>query len=116
MSDETRVGHTKADPTDVYVGRGPSGRDMNQTEPGMRGWLGNPHPLDDARSRAASIEAFRADFVAKLKSDDEFRAAVRDLAGKTLGCWCQRLDANEPACHAEVIAEWADKLAEGGEP
>ena len=33
------------------------------------------------------------------------------LAGKTLGCWCQRLDEDSPACHAEVIAEHADRLA-----
>jgi len=112
MMCDTQVGHCKADETDVYAGRGPGGRDMNQTEPGMRGWLGNPHPLDDAESRMASIEAFRADFTAKLKTDTEFRDAVRDLAGKTLGCWCQRLDDDAPPCHAQVIAEHADRLAE----
>ena len=107
---ETRVGHTKADPTDVYVGRGPGGRDMLETPIDKRGWLGNPHSVDD-HGREGSIERFRKAFEHRLENDPEFRARVCDLAGKTLGCWCQRLDADEPACHAEVIAEHADRLA-----
>jgi hypothetical protein len=50
--------------------------------------------------------------VGHTKADEEFREAVRDLAGKTLGCWCQRLENDQPPCHAEVIAEHADRLAE----
>lgn len=111
-SDETCVGHCKADPTDVYIGRGPDGRDV--TSPymgGRRGWLGNPFALDDGYARAESIRLFRRVFEYKLDSDSEFRAAVREVSGQRLGCWCQRLDDDEPACHGEVIAEWADRLA-----
>ncbi|MFC7077849.1 DUF4326 domain-containing protein [Haloarcula halophila] len=108
---KTRVGHTKADETDVYTGRGPGGRSMLDTSPGMRGWLGNPYTVED-HGRDGSIEHFRDAFEAKIDGDERFRRAVRDLAGKTLGCWCQRLDEDEPACHAEVIAEWADRLAD----
>lgn len=120
MTDEpaverTRVGHCKADETDVYIGRGPGGRAIDETPIGDRGWLGNPYPLDEVESRAASIEAFRADLVARLKVDDEFREAVEDLSGKTLGCWCQSLDEDRPACHGDVIAEHADRLARGEE-
>ena len=114
-AEETRVGHCKHDATDVYVGRGRGGRDMlSVAEPGQRGWLGNPFTLDD-HSRAESIRAFRQAFEDKLQRDDEFRAAVTDLAGKTLGCWCQHVSDTEPGCHAEVIAEWADKLAREGD-
>lgn len=108
----TRVGHCKADSTDVYAGRGPGGRSIEDTPVGERGWLGNPYTLEDADSRAASIEAFKATFIARLKSDEEFRDAVRDLSGKTLGCWCQQLDDDGPACHAEVVAEHADRLSQ----
>lgn len=111
---QTRVGHTKADPTDVYAGRGPNGRDMVGTAVGDRGWLGNPYTVDDW-GRTGCIENFRIDFERRLEIDPDFREAVRDIAGKTLGCWCQRLDEDGPACHAEVIAEWADRLADGGE-
>lgn len=112
MPSETRVGHCKADETDVYVGRANGGRSMKNTEIGVRGWLGNPHSLDEGYSRQESISLFRDDFEARLQADDEFRQAVAELAGKTLGCWCQRVDETEPACHAEVIAEWADRLSE----
>jgi len=108
---ETRVGHCKHDSTDVYVGRGPGGRGMLSTPIGMRGWLGNPHAVDDY-GRDGSIDRFRKAFEHRLENDDEFRVRVRELAGSTLGCWCQRLDEDGPACHAEVIAEWADRLAE----
>jgi len=111
---ETKVGHTKADATDVYIGRGPGGRDMLETRIGSRGWLGNPHSVDDY-GREGSIKRFRKAFEHRLENDPEFRARVRDLAGKTLGCWCQRVDDDGPACHGEVIAEHADRLAEGNE-
>lgn len=117
MSDtETRVGHAKADPTDVYAGRGKDQADMLDVTPTYRGWLGNPFLLDDGYSRSESIKRFRRVFEWRLQADSEFRAAVRELSGKTLGCWCQRLDEDSPACHAEVIAEHADRLAgESGE-
>lgn len=106
----TRVGHCKADETEVYVGRGRGGRDMLNTPIRSRGWLGNPHSVDD-HGREGSIERFRKAFEHRLENDPAFREAVRQLAGKTLGCWCQRLHADGPPCHAEVIAEHADRLA-----
>jgi hypothetical protein len=113
--DRTRVGHCKADATDVYVGRSRGGWSMKDREIGARGWLGNPHAMEDGYSRTEAISLFRDDFEARLRGDEEFRDAVRGLAGETLGCWCQRLDEDEPACHAEVIAEWADRLARDDE-
>lgn len=106
----TRVGHCKADETDVYAGREGSRDILSVGQPNVRGWLGNPFTAEN-HTRDESIEKFREAFEDKLERDPEFRAAVRDLAGKTLGCWCQRLDDEEPACHAEVIAEKADELA-----
>ena len=86
---------------------------LEQHDHRTRGWLGNPHRLEDGYTRAESIDLFRDDFEAKLRGDDEFREAVRELAEKTLGCWCQRVDDDSPACHGEVIAEHADRLARG---
>lgn len=111
-----RVGHCKADETDVYVGRGPHGRHMQSTPfVGQRGWLGNPYPAENY-GREESIAKFRESFEARLSYDSEFREAIELLSGKTLGCWCQRLYEDGPACHAEVIVEWADKLEDGVEP
>lgn len=106
----TQVGHTKRDATDEYIGRGPNGRDMLDTPIGQRGWLGNPYTVED-HGRAGCIERFRTAFEHRIKNDAEFRARVRELHGQTLGCWCQTVDADGPACHGEVIAEWADRLA-----
>lgn len=111
-TDATRVGHCGHDDTDVYAGRGPGGRDMLSTAIGARGWLGNPHTVGD-HGRAGAIDRFRRAFENRIENDERFRAAVRDLHGKILGCWCQRLADDEPACHAEVVAEWADRLARG---
>ena len=109
MNGQTSVGHTKADETDVYAGRGPNGRHMLNTPVGKRGWLGNPFTLEN-HSRSESIERFEEALVDKIQRDDEFATAIADLSGKTLGCWCQRLDEDEPACHAEVIAGHADTM------
>lgn len=106
----TRVGHCKRDKTDVYVGRAPGDKTMHNTPVGERGWLGNPYTLEESPSLKASIRKFRRDFEHRLRSDEEFREAVADLAGKRLGCWCQSLEDDEPTCHAEVIAEHADRL------
>jgi len=107
---KTQVGHCKADDTDVYIGRGAGNRHINNTKVGVRGWLGNPHKVGEKYTREESIGQFRTDFEAKLRGDDTFREAVKDLQGKTLGCWCQRIDDDSPACHGEVIKEWVERL------
>jgi len=108
MTEQTHVGHTKQDSTDVYIGRGPNGRDMLETAVGNRGWLGNPFTLDE-HTREESIEKFRDVFYDRIMLDDEFREAVKELRGETLGCWCQTVDADSPACHGEVIAEYLNQ-------
>jgi len=78
---------------------------MTQTEIGNRGWLGNPYALDDGYTREESIQQFREDFHSRL-AEPEFRQAVNELEGKTLGCWCRSVDEDEPACHGDVIAAY----------
>jgi len=110
-SDETRVGHCKVDATDVYIGRGPDGRDMTDTEIGERGWLGNPYSVDEY-GRITCINRFRETFEQRLETDTSFRRAVADLHGQTLGCWCRAVGDDGPPCHGDVICEWADRLAD----
>lgn len=83
---------------------------MDSTSPYLKGWLGNPFTVEEY-GREESIRRFEEAFEHRLVYDARFRLAVRKLAGKVLGCWCQRLDEDEPACHAEVIAKHADRLA-----
>jgi len=108
-TEQTRVGHCKADETDVYVGRGPNGSHMHNTLVGNRGWLGNPFTVEEY-GREKSIRKFRTEFEKLIDTNPVFADAVAELSGKTLGCWCQRLVDEEPACHAEIIAEFADRL------
>lgn len=96
---------------DVYIGRGRSGEShMLNTSVGERGWLGNPFHVK-LLGRDTVIKYYRRIFEWRLVADEEFRQAVENLAGTNLGCFCQQLDENEPRCHGEVIAEYADKFA-----
>jgi hypothetical protein len=110
----TRIGRTKQDETDQYIGRGEGQAALGDVPIGDRGWLGNPYVTKDAGgdyTRHESIEAFREDFEERLATDEAFRDAVRDLSGSVLGGWCQSVEEEGPACHGEVIAAWADWLA-----
>lgn len=80
----------------VYIGRGSK-------------W-GNPHPVDapcaicDCRhTREEAIDLYRQ----HLLASPELLAALGEVRGKVLGCWCKPQD-----CHGDVIAE----LADGGVP
>lgn len=63
--------------------------------------FGNPFRLEENggdHTREESIEAYREWFVKNIQSDEEFRAAVENLQGETLGCWCKPKD-----CHGDII-------------
>jgi hypothetical protein len=81
----TRVVHCKRDRYDVYIGR-PSK------------W-GNPFVIGRDGTREQVIAKYRAYILRR----PELIAALLELRGKTLGCWC----APQP-CHGEVLAELAD--------
>lgn len=84
-----RVVHVKVEPYDVYIGRGPGSR-----------W-GNPYS-HLASSAALFVAASRRDAIEKyeayVRSQPELLAALHEIAGKTLGCWCAPL-----ACHGEIL-------------
>jgi len=120
------VGHAKADgsETEIYVGRANAGSDgkrhlLNAEEPGAHGWLGNPFPAE-AFGREESVARFARAFLTVLEERPEWRRTVAEkVAGKTLGCWCQRLEERPPEadlCHAEVIARVADRVLVRREP
>lgn len=66
--------------------------------------FGNPFLLKKdggEYTREESVEAYRELFHKEIENDPEFRAAVEELRGKTLGCWC-----SPQACHGDVILEY----------
>ena len=83
---KTRVVHCRKSKYDVYIGR-PSK------------W-GNPFKLEEGQDRAAVILRYRE----WLMEQTELLAALPELRGKVLGCWCK-----PQSCHGDVLAELASK-------
>ena len=95
MSDSrrTRVVNLRKDKYDVYIGRAGRGQD---------GYFGNPFPLGK-QPRGATIERYREYFLNRLRTDEQFARRIRELKGKTLGCFCK-----PHPCHGDVIAQYLD--------
>lgn len=83
---ETKVVHCKRAKHDVYIGR-PSK------------W-GNPFAIGKDGTREEVIEKYRG----WLQTQPALLAALPELKGKTLGCWC-----SPQACHGDVLAELANR-------
>jgi hypothetical protein len=83
------------------------------------GALGSPFPLDDKNDDEERFQSVRnyAELLEEemLRGDrsDELVAAVKELHGETLCCWCQAKHEEEgDLCHALVLAWWAEQLNE----
>ncbi len=63
--------------------------------------FGNPfHLKKDGGdyTRDESVDQYESYFKKKIREDEEFREAVEELRGETLGCWCK-----PKRCHGDVI-------------
>jgi hypothetical protein len=102
---KTTVVHCRKEPYDLYIGRRVGRFGLPQSR-----WA-NPFPLAMG-TREEVIEAFRT----HLMSRPDLLAALPELKGKRLGCWCAPLGgvtADDPLiCHGQVIAQLTDALAE----
>ena len=114
LSERTRVGHWihEEDQVTVYAGRNRQQEGLGQVPIGEYGWLGNPFPTREY-SRAESVALFKEYLLFRVVElqDTALRDALVDISGERLGCYCQHLDEDGPSCHAEVIADVADTLA-----
>lgn len=101
MSDEaktaTRVVHCKRERYDVYIGR-PSK------------W-GNPFKLDSLNDTDEERARAVAQYEEWVRKQSHLMAALGELRGKVLGCWCK-----PRKCHGDVLARLADELSEGELP
>lgn len=86
IKDIMKVVHCKKEPYDVYIGR-PSK------------W-GNPYIIGEFGTREECV----AEYTHYLESNPELLAALLELRGKTLGCWC-----SPHSCHGDILMELANK-------
>jgi hypothetical protein len=94
---EARVVHCQREPYDVYIGRAVPRRGLAASK-----WA-NPYPLRRESDRADVIARFEHEHLA---AHPELVAALPEVRGKVLGCWC----APKP-CHGDVLV----RLANGGD-
>lgn len=84
----SRVVHCKKEQFDVYIGR-PSK------------W-GNPYQIGVHGTREEVIQKYRE----MILGNKKLLAALPELRGKVLGCWCYPL-----ACHGDVLVELLEDTA-----
>lgn len=87
-----RVVHCKREKFDVYVGR-PSQ------------W-GNPIPVSPSYDRDADPDRILERYEAYVRANPNLMAALPELRGKVLGCWCA-----PQRCHADVLVRMANETA-----
>lgn len=73
---------------DVYIGRAGRGYD---------GYFGNPV---NEGTRKQKLDGFKEYALRRVEEDEEFRQKVKELSGKTLGCFCK-----PKPCHGDILAE-----------
>lgn len=91
---EPRVVHVNRAPFDVYIGRAVSSKNLPASK-----W-GNPFRVTAEMPREQAIEQYRA----YLLRNSELMAALPELRGKVLACWC-----SPRACHGDVLLELANR-------
>ncbi len=93
MNKPQRVVHVDKEPFEVYIGR-------ENTERGLKGskW-GNPFLIGRDGTRAEVI----AKYEIWIKTQPHLIAALPELKGKVLGCYCA-----PKACHGDVLLQLAN--------
>lgn len=90
---------------DVYVGRRitQGGWNLRQSS-----WA-NPFSVKEVGSASKAVEMY-TQWLHTSKEGKALLSRIHELEGKRLGCWC-----DAPPCHAQVLADLANKHADGTE-
>lgn len=97
----TTVVHCMKETYDIYIGRG------RCPKTGAYGKWGNPFSHKSgtmAKFKVATREEAIQQYRGYLESKPDLLAALPELQGKVLGCWCVPLN-----CHGNTLAEFADR-------
>ena len=91
---KTKVINLRKDPYDIYIGRGSK-------------W-GNPFSHKDGTRAKIKVDS-RKDAIKMyeiyLLENKELMAALPELKGKVLGCFCK-----PSSCHGDILAKYANAL------
>jgi hypothetical protein len=98
MTTTTVVSLKSGQPYDIYIGRG--------------GWWGRKHGyLHESiwanpfkAGEHGTLDEVIALYEARVRSRPDLMAALPELRGKVLGCWCK-----PKPCHGDVLARLADE-------
>ena len=91
-----RVVHCKKDEYDVYIGRGSK-------------W-GNPYTHKEgttAKYIVATRDEAIANYEGYLLGNEELMAALPELRGKVLACWCKDIN-GKGSCHGDILLKYAN--------
>jgi len=92
MPFEARVVHVLKDSFEIYIGRANQSRHLKRSK-----WA-NPYKIGRDGSREEVIRKYER----WLLKQPELMAALPELRGKILGCWC-----SPQACHGDVLLRLA---------
>lgn len=99
----TLVVNLRVSDYDVYVGRPGKGQE---------GYFGNPIRVGEdcfvcgnVHGKGETLGCFEAYVRQRLAVDPEYKARVKGLQGKLLGCFCK-----PRPCHGDILAKYADAL------
>lgn len=88
-----KIVHCKKEPYDVYIGR-------NAKASGSK-W-GNPYIIGRDGDRDEVIDKYEK----WIRTQPNLIAALPELIGKTLGCWC-----HPKKCHGEILIKLVEELS-----
>lgn len=71
----------------------------------QRGTMWGNYVGKNCSTREGAIDAFKAEFIAKIKSGEIKREHLETLRGMRLGCTCK-----PKACHGDIIANVVNRL------
>lgn len=90
----TRVVHLNKEPYDIYIGRGSKwGNPFSHKKGTLASFV--------VKNRKEAIDKYEE----YLLGNAELMDSLRELKGKTLGCFCK-----PKSCHGDILAKYADRI------
>jgi len=99
---ETRVVNIRKEISDVYIGR--AGRGAFHLY--LKSKWANPFHIRRGCTRAQAL----AKYEAMVRNRPDLMAALPELEGKRLGCWCK-----PKACHGDVLVKLLEERKRGAQ-